>query len=186
MTLPNQKYRELVFQILYSKDLVKSEDESAILQMMMTELSVSKKNVRMALDKVNRLIQVQDAIDTMIASASTSYDFDRIQSVTKTILRLALFELFFEQAAPPKVVIAEAIRLSKKFCTLESSKFVNALLDYLYKSSLGDKAEITQLNEQAQELLNSEQAASEAASAAQDPQITFVESMETEDDEHTI
>ncbi len=182
MTLPKQKFRELVFQILYSKQ-VGHTDDASIVTMMMTELSVTKKNVREAMEKVIEITKLLPQIDAMITSASPSYDFDRIQTVTKNILRLSLYEIFFEKLIPPKVAIAESIRLSKKFCTLESSKFVNALLDYLYQVSIGEPTSEQEVKEHVEELLNSELAASKASEdLPQFPTIQIELEVETEDD----
>jgi len=133
MALSQQKFREIVFQLLYSQDIA-SPDKSSMTELMMTELTVSKRNVLLALEKVDKIKEHLPEIDLLIQSASTSYDFDRIQLVTKNILRVAVFELLFDEHIPPKVAIAEAIRLSRKFCTPESATFTNAILDQIYKS----------------------------------------------------
>jgi len=163
MALPHQKFREIIFQLLYSRHLGHA-DEQVMLELMMAELEVSKKNVKAAQDKVQRIIEHLDRIDPIIASVSTSYSFERIQTVPKNILRLGVFELFFDKQEvpiPPKVVIAEAIRLSRKFNTPESASFVNALLDHLYQASLGHATLSTEIEEQAAALLKSEAEASE-------------------------
>lgn len=158
MALSHQKFREIVLQLLYSSQLGHAE-EGVMLELMMTELEVSKKNIRLAQEKVQKIIQHRNQIDQMITSISTSYSFERIQEVSKNILRLGIFELFFEveePRTPPKVVIAEAIRLSRKFNTPESASFVNALLDHLYQASLGQEENSIDLEKQAQVLLKSE------------------------------
>lgn len=162
MALSQQKFREIVFQLLYSQDIGRP-NEALMLELMMAELAVSKKNVRLAQERVHFIQERLSEIDPLIASVSTSYDFERIQTVTKNILRLGVFELLFDDEIPPKVAIAEAIRLSRKFNTPESATFVNALLDHLYQVSLGKAIDPQQLTEQAQMLLQSEQRASEVA-----------------------
>lgn len=132
MTLSPQKFREIVLQLLYSQDIA-HPDESLMTELMMAELAISKKNVRLAQERVHMISTHFSEIDSLITSVSTSYDLDRIQIVTKNILRLAVFELFFDDQIPAKVAIAEAIRLSRKFNTPESASFVNALLDRLYQ-----------------------------------------------------
>ena len=72
----------------------------------------------------------------MISETSLSYDLDRIHSVERNVLRLGIYELFYETEIPPKVAIAESIRLSKKFGTPESVSYVNAIIDNLYKRKL--------------------------------------------------
>lgn len=161
MALSQQKFREIVFQLLYSQDVGRPNTELMI-DLMMGELTVSKKNVRLAQDRVALILKELPDIDERISAISTSYDFDRIQTVTKNILRLAIFELFFDPLIPPKVAIAEAIRLSRKFSTPESASFVNALLDHLYQASLGTTSNAQDLEQLSQELLQSEKIASEA------------------------
>lgn len=159
MALSQQKFREIVLQLLYSQELGKP-DETLMIELMMGELAVSKKNVRLAQERVHLIQKHLPEIDSMISSVSTSYDFERIQIVTKNILRLGVFELFFDEQIPPKVAIAEAIRLSRKFNTPESAAFVNALLDHLYQAKLGGPIDPLQLNQRSQALMQSEQIAS--------------------------
>lgn len=138
MSFPPQKFRELVLQILYSKNIETISNDALIL-LLMEELKISKKNVKEAEEKALKVQISTPEIDAIISDISTSYDFSRIHKVTLSILRLAIYELLFEKTVPPKVVIAEAIRLSRKFNTPESAGFVNALLDHLYRKSLGEK-----------------------------------------------
>jgi N utilization substance protein B len=162
MALSQQKFREIVFQLLYSQELGRP-DEALMTELMMTELAVSKKNVRLAQERVHVIREHLSKIDPLITSVSTSYDFERIQTVTKNILRLGVFELFFDDQIPPKVAIAEAIRLSRKFSTPESASFVNALLDHLYQASLGSSVDPQQMAQHCQALMQSEQIASDVA-----------------------
>lgn len=131
MALPPQKFREAVFQILYSQDFVLGSEE--IIPMMMEELKTTRRTMIDAADKVAHILVKLPEIDEYITSASTEYSFERISRVEKTILRLGLYEIFFDESIPAKVAIAEAIRLCRKFGTPESSQFVNAILDGVYK-----------------------------------------------------
>jgi len=157
MSLSPHKFREIVFQFLFSRDAHPSEEETMV-NLIMTELAVSKKNVKLAQERVNQIFSHLAEIDALITSVSISYDFDRIQSVTKNILRLGVFELYFDPSIPPKVVIAEAVRLSRKFCTPESASFANALLDHLYHKKMGTpKAAANEIEKEAESLLKSEE-----------------------------
>lgn len=170
MALSQQKFREIVFQLLYSQEII-SPDENLMLELMMAELAVSKKNVRLAQERVGKIKLLLSEIDSLITSVSTSYDFDRIQVVTKNILRLAVYELLYDEDIPPKVAIAEAIRLSRKFNTAESASFVNAVLDQLYKKNLGTEVDSAQLILQTEFLLESEKIASKAALQHKDDEL---------------
>ncbi len=133
MPLPPQKFREAVFQILYSADFGSESEE--MIPFMMEELKTTRRAMVEAKIRAQQALAKQLEIDEVITSASTEYSFDRISRVEKTILRLGFFELLFDEALPPKIVIAEAIRLCRKFGTPESAQFVNAILDGVYKKN---------------------------------------------------
>lgn len=139
MALPQQKFREIVFQILYSRGFDASEAEEMI-PFMMHELKVTKRSMVDAHTRMDQVTAKQEEIDQIIRSVSQEYSFDRISRVEKTILRLGLFELLFDSTIPPKVAIAEAIRLCRKFGTPESAHFINAILDGVYKTNGADAA----------------------------------------------
>ncbi len=132
MALPQQKFREIVFQILFSSDFSSLEEEEMV-SLMMKQLFVTRKTMREALDKKKKIEEKLSDLDACIAQFSLSYDFSRISKTEKNILRLAVYELCFMKDLPPKVAIAEAIRLTRKYATAESASFVNAVLDAVYQ-----------------------------------------------------
>lgn len=132
MALPQQKFREIVFLLLYSHDMGRTDDDEMI-SFLMEELSVSKQSVLKAMERARLISDKLPEIDAQIAAKSVTYEFERIQSVERNVLRLGVYELFHDNELPPKVAIAEALRLAKKFGTPESVAFVNAILDSLFK-----------------------------------------------------
>jgi len=132
--LPPQKFREIVFQLLYSHDFAPVETEETV-PFLMNELKVTKKSVRDAHVRMQAILEKLPEIDARIAAASEIYAFDRISRVEKTLLRLGIFELLYDDTVPPLVAIAEGIRLCRKFGTRESADFVNAILDKVYKNA---------------------------------------------------
>ncbi|CDZ80359.1 hypothetical protein BN1013_00869 [Candidatus Rubidus massiliensis] len=136
MAVPQPKFREIVLQLLYSYDIGRSNPEDMI-EILMKEVEVTKKTVREAQVKADKILAALPELDQKIADASTAYNFERIQSVERNVLRLSLYELFIENEIPPKVAISEGIRLAKKFASPEGAKFVNALLDTIYKNVEG-------------------------------------------------
>lgn len=162
MSLPQQKFREIVFQMLFSIDLGRATEED-MLPLLMAELSVTKQSVRKAQERVRRIIEKQAEIDALIAKSSISYSFERIQSIERNILRLGTFELLYDADIPPKVAISEAVRLARKFGTPESGNFVNAILDSIYKASIGEFVDTTHLSTIAADLKFSEEIAQKAS-----------------------
>lgn len=161
MSLPPKKLREVVFQILYCYDMGFSEAES-IVDLLVKELEISKKNVRMGEERARKVLAHLSAIDQLITQTSLSYDFNRIQRVERNILRLSVFEMLYDDEIDAKVAIAEAIRLARKFSTPESANFINAILDAIYKQSLGNAVDESLISQAAKSLKESEETAKEA------------------------
>jgi len=142
MSLPKQKFREVVFQLLYSQDLICS-DKDSLISFIKDENKISKKNALACFELLSKVKEKIELIDPyIITETSADYAFDRISSVEKNILRLALYEIFYDETIPGKVSIAEGIRLARKYSTPQSAKFVNAVLDTIYKKGfeLADQA----------------------------------------------
>lgn len=155
MALPLQKFREIVFQVLYSLELGGSAKDE-IITLIMKELQVTKRSVREAFDRVEKIQEHQQEIDGILTRISTSYTFERIQTVEKNILRLSLYELLHDEGLPKKVVIAEGMRLARKFGSPESANFVNALLDAVYKETLGQPKNLEEIKNLAETLQKNE------------------------------
>ncbi len=130
MPIPQQKYREIIFLTLFTELTGKTQEKETI-ELVMELLQTSKSNVLKAKEEAALILQKLPEIDGVIAKFATEYDFDRIQTVEKTALRLGAYELL-QKEIPPKVAIAEALRLTKKFSTPSAVAFVNAILDKFY------------------------------------------------------
>ena len=70
-----------------------------------------------------------DAIDARLARYTENWPLHRMGGVDRNVLRLAIFEMFFDEQTPPVVVINEAVDLAKYFSSSESGRFVNGILD---------------------------------------------------------
>lgn len=151
MAIPQAKLREIVFQLLYSHDTGRTEEQSSI-ALLMKELQVARSAVHQSLIKANAVQQNLQEIDAAITEAVHSYTFDRIQLVERNILRLGVYELTIEKTAPPKVSISEAMRLGRKFASPESANFINAILDNVYKKMIGENPELEALEQSVKEM----------------------------------
>lgn len=140
MALSPQKFREIVFQLLYSHDFLIGE-EGDMIDFMMEQLSVTKKSMKEAQEKHQKISSHIFEIDEYIRRFSTSYNLERIGQVEKNILRLGIYELCYQEVVPAKVAIAEAIRLTRKFSTPESGSFINAVLDSILQDRLSSSTE---------------------------------------------
>ncbi len=82
---------------------------------------------------LRKTVEHKASLDKDVASVVENWEFGRIALVDRLILRLALCELFFFEEIPPKVTINEAIDLAKEYSTAQSGRFVNGILDSLYR-----------------------------------------------------
>jgi len=69
-----------------------------------------------------------DEIDQILTDAASGWKLNRMNKVDLTILRLAVFEMRFDEDIPVKVAINEAIELAKIFGGEESPGFINGVL----------------------------------------------------------
>lgn len=74
-----------------------------------------------------------DEIDRALAGALDNWSLERLSSIDRGVLRIGAVEIFHRDDIPPKVAIQEAIRLAEAYGGNESPRFVNGVLDALYK-----------------------------------------------------
>lgn len=132
--LAPQKKRELLFQLLYAIQYGAS-DEEVLVDLIAQEAALPKKAVEQLFYRVAEIYQLHGQLDQIIAALSISHELERIHSTERVILRLALYELIYDKELPPKVAIAEAVRLARKFSTPEAANYVNSLLDVFWQES---------------------------------------------------
>ncbi|MFQ5794316.1 MAG: transcription antitermination factor NusB [Candidatus Bipolaricaulia bacterium] len=72
-------------------------------------------------------------IDKLISQTSINWRLDRMAIVDRNILRLGVCEILFIEGVPIEVAINEAVNLAKKYSTDEAAKFVNGILDRIWR-----------------------------------------------------
>jgi len=137
VALQAQKRRELVFQALFALEFQEKFLEKEVLSLLMKEHKVSKRNVEEIIREAKEIFIKKEELDKKIREVSHSFDITRINVVEKTILRLSLWELLFQQVIPEEIVISEAKRIAKKFATEDAARFVHGIIDALYKEWQG-------------------------------------------------
>ena len=122
--------REFAFKMLYA-----GEFNSDPWRMQVERLDEESK--RMATAFVNQLSSIyydhKDDFDKIIIERLENWELRRIAVIDKVILRMALAEILYFEKIPPEVSINEAIELAKKYSTEKSGKFINGVLDAVYR-----------------------------------------------------
>jgi N utilization substance protein B len=75
--------------------------------------------------------QKKDVIDAFIKQYAKNWELERMAVVDRNIIRLAIYEIMAVPNIPINVIIDEAVEISKKYSTEDSSKFINGILDKL-------------------------------------------------------
>ena len=75
--------------------------------------------------------QNQADIDARLAPHLANWDLDRLGALERSILRLATYELLWEEDLPAAVAVDEAVTLARKFCSDEAGALINGVLGSL-------------------------------------------------------
>ena len=78
--------------------------------------------------RVGRIMELIPDLDARINEVAKGWTTKRMGKVELTILRLALFEIHYDEDVPDKVAINEAVELAKRFGGDDSPSFVNGIL----------------------------------------------------------
>ena len=110
--------------------------EQTLFQLDNTELSLDEA-INYIIEKlVNRFdeqlvrgtVQNKEAIDEVLTGKLEHWSLDRLPKIERTVLRIAVYELLFNEEVPHRVVLNEAIELCKIFGDEKSGRFVNGVL----------------------------------------------------------
>ncbi len=79
------------------------------------------------------VITHHQTIDPLISQHAENWEIDRMGTVDRNAMRIAVYEMLYRDDIPPVVSINEAVDLAKAFSSIESGKFVNGILDRIRK-----------------------------------------------------
>jgi len=126
--------RETAVQFLFVRDMHGGAvDGDANMVLDLREVKFSKKVVQFAKDLIEGVIRNQDELDNAIRTQAINFTFERLATVDRNILRVAVYEMLHSPETPPVVAINEAIEIAKKLGAEDSGKFVNGILDGIRK-----------------------------------------------------
>jgi len=92
------------------------------------ETYFSEKDEAYITGKYAKIIEKKSELDSLIDEKAEGWDVKRMGKVELAVLRLALYEMKYDEDVPTGVAINEAVELAKKFGQDNSGSFVNAIL----------------------------------------------------------
>lgn len=131
------KARKRALDILFQAD-VRGDDVATILAAEATRAAsepAREASWLYAREIVDGVIDNREAIDEQITTFSKDWSLSRMPAVDRAVLRLAAWEILYNDAVPTAVAIDEAVELAKEFSTDDSPSFVHGVLARIARSS---------------------------------------------------
>ena len=131
------KLRENIFKLLYTAEFQEKEEmpQQMSLYFMYSddndedeEVTVSEKDQTYMEEKYHHVTEHIPEIDEMLNRTSEGWKTTRMGKVDLAILRLAVYEMKFDEDVPVGVAINEAVELAKKYDTEDAASFINGVL----------------------------------------------------------
>lgn len=127
--------REEIFKIVFRAPFVEENEMEEQIAFSLEDLEgKSQENRNYINDKVHSILEHMEEIDSKIESCCEGWNLNRIGKAEITIMRIAVYEILFEDEVPDKVAINEAVELAKTYCDEDAKGFVNAVLGKVVKS----------------------------------------------------
>ena len=126
--------RELAFKLIYSLEIQKSTDKETIELFIENNCNSNVETKKYLTNISEGIIKNRKEIEEKIAkNLKKDWTINRISKVELSILKLAIYEIKYEEEIPYKVSINEAIELAKKYGESKSQSFINGVLANIVK-----------------------------------------------------
>lgn len=133
--MSRRELREQIFKLLFRVEFNGREEMPEQEQLFFEQFSyedeeilVKDSDARYISEKSSKIIDKLEEIDDMINKQAKGWTTQRMGKVDLTILRLAVYEMIYDENVPVGVAINEAVELAKRYGQDESSGFVNGIL----------------------------------------------------------
>lgn len=127
--MSRRELREHLFLMLFRRDFYETEELKEQMEFYLEQLEKpSEKDLVYLEKKFQNVLEHMEELDEKISFVATGWKLNRMGKVELTILRLAVYEMEYDEDVPVKVAINEAVELAKKYGEDNSAGFVNGVL----------------------------------------------------------
>lgn len=127
--MSRREIREHLFRMLFRKDFHELTEMSEQIDFYLDALEEPKEeDLDYLRERFQKILEKIPEIDVILAEASSGWQLNRMGKVDLTIMRLAIYEIKFDNDIPTKVAINEAVEIAKIFGGDSSGSFVNGVL----------------------------------------------------------
>ena len=127
MSVTRRKARTITLKTLYEVDSA-TRVTTAVVERYLAEEKLSEENKTFIRHLVSGVVENKKAIDENIQKFAPAWPVGQLALIDRNILRLAIFEILFDNKVPIKVAVSEAVELAKTFGSENSAKFINGVL----------------------------------------------------------
>jgi len=128
-----RRTRALALQTLFEVDLA-GHAPGEVLSRHLGEASLPAKEEEFARRLVEGVMAHRAELDRLIERVAPEWPLEQMAAVDRNVLRIGIYEVFFDEAIPTKVAINEAVELAKLFGSDSSSRLVNGVLGTLVRN----------------------------------------------------
>lgn len=130
-----RELRESIFQLLFMIEFNDNQEMTEQKQLYLEGIEdLQEKDQAYIQDKFEKIREVVPQLDEALNEASKGWKTSRMGKVELSILRLAVYEMRYDEDVPAKVAINEAVELAKKFGGNDAPSFINGILGKLAKA----------------------------------------------------
>ena len=127
--MTRREIREQVFKMLFRVEFYNQEEMSEQIALCEDDAcSWKEKDKTYIFEKVEKISEKIEEIDAKINEVSEGWKTGRMGKADLTLIRLAVYEMLYEEDVPAKVAINEAVELAKQYGTDNSPSFVIGVL----------------------------------------------------------
>lgn len=129
--MKRRELREQIFQLLFRIEFHEETEMSNQMKLFFEDIEkvvIGETDKAYIGDKFLNICTKLPEIDSIINQIAEGWKTNRMSKVDLTIIRLAVYEMKFDDEVPVNVAINEAVELAKKFGGDDSSAFVNGIL----------------------------------------------------------
>lgn len=127
--MSRREIREQIFKLLFRTEFYEQNDMPKQMELFLKESEPqTEKDTAYIQSKYENIIAHLPEIDNMINEVAKGWKTSRMGKVDLTLIRLAVYELKYEEDIPTGVAINEAVELAKTYGTDDSASFVNGIL----------------------------------------------------------
>lgn len=127
--MSRRELREQLFKLLFRVEFMDLEEMTEQKRLFFTDEEAAQgEDAEYVSDKFEKIKEKLEEIDKQINEKAEKWSTSRMGKVDLTLIRLAVYEILYDESVPASVAINEAVELAKKFGQDASSSFVNGIL----------------------------------------------------------